>query len=380
MPETAVSPAIDFGPGPIANMMTRGGGGQGPVAITQGPAWRTLMRVSAGLIAQGRDGRLALNHLRPCADSPNPAIRVNGTLRKDEWKQMDERVSSTNKETLNAVSDLLGRGLRINIANPFGTTVLESETISDMSEAQVSMYAGTPPQDDRVTYELTGVPVPIISKGFWLDERVLEASRGRGQTLDTANADAATRVVAEKLEGLLFMGGVTYGGYTMYGITNHPNINGGLLTDDWPTLSTGDPSKIVDDVVTMKTQLSSDYAMGPYVLYVPHSWIDSLDNDYFSTVGATPTGPVAATGTIRQRLLQMRDLEDIKPTTQLTNGVVLISMNSNTVEVGFGFEPRLIQWETQGGMVNHFRVISIMTFRIRADMSGQSGIAYRTAA
>ena len=41
--------------------------------------------------------------------------------------------------------------------------------------------------------------------------------------------------------------------------------------------------------------------------------------------------------------------------------------------------PRLIQWESQGGMVNHFRVISIMTFRIKADYGGRSGVAYYTA-
>ena len=191
---------------------------------------------------------------------------------KDEWKLFDATVVTAYQEELNAVNDLLGRNLRLNIANPFGTTVIESQQVGEMTPAHVNMYAGTPPDNDRVEYTLVGVPVPIISKGFWLDERVLEASRGRGQTLDTTNADAATRVVAEKLEDLLFNGGVAYGGYTLYGYTNHPHRNTGSLAGPWNTLATTAPDDIIDDVLGMLNAAYADNVTGQFMMYIPFSW------------------------------------------------------------------------------------------------------------
>lgn len=366
---------IDLG---SVNQAPAGAGNPGP--ITGGNAWRALLRGSEHYLGRRQDPRLALNHLRPNLDSTNPQIRANATLRKEEWKVYDDAVVQANQETLFAVRDVLDRGLRYDIGDPFGTTVIERDQLGEMSEAQVSMYAGTPPESDRVTYTLVGVPVPVISKGFWLDERVLSASRRRGQTLDAANAAAATRVVNERLEQLLFTGGVVYGGYTLHGYTNHPNVNTGSLTGSWLTLSTTFPKAIINDVIAMKQTCTNDHAMGPYMLYVPHAWIDALDSDYFAQVpGTSPaaaSGATSPTQTIRQRILQVDGIAGVRPTTQLTATVLLVSMTSQTIRVGFGFEPRLIQWETQGGMVNHFRVLSIMTFIVDADYAGRSGIAY----
>lgn len=347
------------------------------VALTQAPSWRVLLRQAMELQRRGMDGRLALNVLRPCADSKNAVIRANATLRKDEWILFDEAVHVAYLEELMGVNDLLGRGLRMNIQNPFGTTVIEHEKVGEMTAAHVNMYAGTPPDNDRVEYTLVGTPVPIISKGFWLDERVLEASRTRGQTLDVTNADAATRVVAEKLEDLLFTGGgVAFGGYTLYGYTNHTNRNTGSLTGPWTTLATTNPGAIIDDVLAMMAAIYADNVTGPSMLYIPFTWFVALSGDYFASAGSPPTGTTAPTQTILNRIKMIPGIIDVKPTRQLTSAVVLVDMNRRTVDVGFGFEPRLIQWESQGGMVNHFRVISIMTFRVKSDASGRSGVAH----
>src|SRR5688500_18697665 len=140
------------------------------VAMMSVPSWKRVMWESKQLIDRGQDARLALNHLRPCADSPIRQIAVNATLMRFEWEMMDETVTAAAQETLTAVVDVLGRGLRLNLADPFGTPIVTAERVGEMSAAQVAMYAGTPPQDDRVTYDLWGIPVPVISKGFWLDE------------------------------------------------------------------------------------------------------------------------------------------------------------------------------------------------------------------
>lgn len=352
------------------------------MALMNVPSWKRVMWESKQLIDRGLDARLALNHLRPCADSPIRQIAVNATLRRDEWELMDETVTAAAQETLTAVDDVLSRGLRLNLTDPFGTPIVTSERVGEMSAAQVAMYAGTPPQDDRVSYDLWGVPVPVISKGFWLDERVLAASRRGGSNLDTTNADAATRVVSEKMEEIMFTGGgVSYGGYTLYGLTNHPNVNVGSLSASWATLASTNPGAIASDIITMKAALAADYATGPYLLYIPRAWIDLLDHGYFETTAASPaavTGMIAPQQTVRQHILGMSDIEAIRPTSQLTTGVVLVSMRRNVIDIAWGFAPRLISWTMQAGMTSHFRVLAVMAPRIKADINGRSGIAYFT--
>lgn len=377
-----------------APSMNVGGGAVHSGALLNGPAWKTLLRTSAAVATNARatgkmlkPGQLvdaALSRLRPSIDSPHSNVAANATLRHEEWRVYDDMVAQTMKEELLGVSDLLGRGLRTNLANPFGTMQHLWETVSEMSGAQVSMYASTPPEDDRVQYGLKGVPVPVISKGFFLDERVLEASRSLGNTLDTENAQAATRVVAEKLEALLFSGGVTYGGYTLGGYTNATGVNTGNVTGAWSTLATTNPGAIYNDVVTILNVLfGTDKASGPFMIYVPRTWYMTLMNPYFAFVTSSPaltTGLINSPQTIYDKIVSIPQVLDVKPTSQLTTGVVVASMTRSAVDCIYGFEPRLIQWESQGGLGNHFRIIAIMSFRVKADYNGNSGIAYYTVA
>lgn len=365
-------------------------------SLMNGSSWKTMLRTSAQLATHARatnrsfkQGELVgrtLQRLRPCVDAPASSAQfsANATLRHEEWRIYDDVVQQTMKEELLGVSDLLARGLRTNLANPFGTTQHLWETVSEMSAAHVSMYTTTTPEDDRVQYGLKGVPVPVISKGFFLDERVLESSRTLGNSLDGENAREATRVVAEKMEALLFSGGVSYGGYTLGGYTNATGVNTGNVTGAWSTLATTNPGAIYSDVVTILNVLfGTDKANGPFMIYVPRTWYMTLMNPYFTTTAASPgavTGLVNPNRSIYEQIVSIPQVLDVKPTTQLTTGVVVVSMQASVVDCIYGFEPRLIQWESQGGMGNHFRVMSIMSFRVKADYDGNSGVAYYSVA
>ena len=50
------------------------------------------------------------------------ALRTNDTLRKDEWELFDETVVEVARERLVGVGDLIERNLRLDVANPLGTT------------------------------------------------------------------------------------------------------------------------------------------------------------------------------------------------------------------------------------------------------------------
>jgi len=116
------------------------------------------------------------------------SLRTNTLLRKDEWELLDERVVEIAANTLRGIADLQAAGLTVPLGG-LGVLVSQYETVSDMTDASVNMAAEVDDEEDRINYNLVGVPVPIISKSFRIDIRSLAASRQHGGLLDTTHVD-----------------------------------------------------------------------------------------------------------------------------------------------------------------------------------------------
>ena len=169
------------------------------------------------------------------ASNMNPSsLRTNAVLRKDEWEQLDTAVVEVARERLNAVGDLVSRGLTYEVGNGMGTTIVQHETVSEMTRAQVTMDGVTRGDNDRVTFSLVSTPLPVIHHDFQISARVLAASRQSGSPLDTTQVEEATRQVAETTEDLLVNGvesgdsktlGFGSSAATIYGYTDRPNRN-----------------------------------------------------------------------------------------------------------------------------------------------------------
>ena len=169
------------------------------------------------------------------ASNMNPSsLRTNAVLRKDEWEQLDSAVVEIARERLNAVGDLVSRGLTYEVGNGMGTTIVQHETVSEMTRAQVTMDGVTRGENDRVTFSLVSTPLPVIHHDFQISARVLAASRQSGSPLDTTQVEEATRQVAETTEDLLVNGvesgdskvlGFGSSAATIYGYTDQPNRN-----------------------------------------------------------------------------------------------------------------------------------------------------------
>ena len=97
------------------------------------------------------------------------ALRTNDTLRKDEWKMYDTAIVGIAKTRLIGVADLISRGLTMKLNNALGVTRIEWETDTDLTPASVTMSGIQRSQDDRVEFNLTGIPVPIIHKDWTLN-------------------------------------------------------------------------------------------------------------------------------------------------------------------------------------------------------------------
>jgi len=131
--------------------------------------------------------------MRLLSNGMNPsALRTAATLRKDEWELLDKVVVEVARQRLVGVADLMSRGLSFKLTNPLGTLVLQHETLSEMTAAEVSMDAVTPTARDRVEFNLVNTPLPIVHKDFTLTARNLESSRRLGQPLDTTSVAEAS--------------------------------------------------------------------------------------------------------------------------------------------------------------------------------------------
>jgi hypothetical protein len=299
-------------------------------------------------------------------------IQTNATLRRDEWKQLDEALIPIARERLGGVQDLIDKGLVFNLGNAMGTTVLEYHDINDAMEAVMTMDGVTRGPGDRVDFTTKYLPLPIIHVDYEINARVLAASRSLGNPLDTTQAEMATRRVSEKLEDMLFTAtSYAYGGGTIYSYLNAPNRNQVTLGTAWDSLSDTSTQtvgeQIVEQVLDMKQASINAGHYGPWALYIPTAYETILDDDYNATRG----------NTTRERILAISGIDSIKVVDRLTaDNVLLVEMNTSTVRLIRGMGIQNVEWATEGGMVSKFKVMTIQVPQVRADQDGNSGIVH----
>lgn len=295
-------------------------------------------------------------------------IQANAsTLRRDEWKMLDEAVIKVADDRMVGINDLRSKGLVYNLNNGMGTTVLETHTMSDAMEAELSMDGITRGKNDRVTYGTTYLPIPIVHVDYQINARVLAASRKMGNALDTSNAERAARKVSEKLEDMLFTSTTyAFGGGTIYSYLNHPDRNKVTITS-W-TASAKTAAQIVGDVIDMKQEAINAKHYGPYMLYIPTAYETKLDEDYDTSTPGT---------TIRERILKISGISDIKVADHLTaDNVVLVQMTSDVVRLVNGMGITNVEWKSEGNMVTNYKVMAIQVPQVRSDDDGNSGVVH----
>lgn len=299
---------------------------------------------------------------------------ATATLRKDDWKILDDAVVKAAKPRLKAVADLRGMGLEFVIPNGMGKTVLETETQSDISGAIVSMDGMRKSTADRPVFELTNLPLPIIHKDFDFSARQVIVSRNGGSPIDTATAEAAGRRVAEEAEKLLLgtYGSYAFGGGTIYGYTNFPSRLTKTITA--PTAGGWSGATTVQEVNEMILQAKQAFHYGPYKLYNSLAWDTYMNGDYSTAKGDN---------TLRDRLEAIKDITSVETVDYLDTAgtsyiLILVQMTSDVAREVIGMDITTLQWETEGGMRLNFKVMAILVPHLRADQNGNTGIVHGT--
>jgi uncharacterized linocin/CFP29 family protein len=346
------------------------GGGGPPLITSAGPMMVDTIGVNSrtGLI-EGSNGSVAQALLRNGfnVNSLRRNDYTGGVLKKDEWVLFDQEVIQTARRRLTLVQDLLGRGLRFPVQNPLGVTRIEWHLVSHMEGAHVDMSPSTAGREDRIEFALQAVPLPLIHKEFRLNIRYLEAARRGGTPIDTMEITQATRLVSETIEQMVLTGWPQlYGGMSIYGMTTAPYRNTGALGGQWTNPAyTG--AQILADVQAMISVLQSDFFYGPFVVYIPLNYDNKLNEDYKANSDLT----------IRQRILEMPQIEDIRPSEFLpANTVLMFQPSSDVMDMVDGFGPTLVQWDSNGGFEFFFKVIAMMIPRMKWNKSLNSGLAH----
>src|SRR5690554_5137454 len=76
-----------------------------------------------------------------------------GTLRRDEWIQLDEALLGIAEQRLTGTQHLIASGLTYTLGNAMGTTVLEYHNVGDALVAELSMDAVTRTKGDRQEFD-----------------------------------------------------------------------------------------------------------------------------------------------------------------------------------------------------------------------------------
>jgi hypothetical protein len=269
-------------------------------------------------------------------------LRNNTLLRKDEWEQLDSVIVQTARPRLRAVGDLMSRGLTQRL-DGMRVTVLQWQTQSrtDGDNVSVSMDPQVEGRSERVRFDLESLPLPFFHADYQIGIRDLNVSRNGGQPLDTIMAAQKSADIAEKVENTYIngLGGFSYGGGNIYGLTNHPQRKTAVLGTSWTgAVSGGD---IINQVLELKQSLIDAKKYGPYALYIPTAYETRMDED-FKTDGDS---------TIRERILAIESIQSVTVLDKLPNdNVVLVQLTNDCVQMVEGLPLTNLQWETRGGM------------------------------
>lgn len=302
-------------------------------------------------------------------------LRTNDVLRKEEWQQLDETLVGVARQRLIGIGDLVTRGLSFNLGG-LGVILSQYEQLGDMSDASVDFSGVTDAEKDSVTFTLVSVPVPIFHKDFSINIRRLDASRGPnsiGQAIDRTQIETAAQKVTEQMEEVLFngMGSGANGGSVqsgagsttqnlLYGYLNESHINT-TSGSTWGTVT--NPQA---DAISAIGVLEGDrYFGGPYVVYVPTTQYNKLRN--FHTDGSGDQ--------VFDRLRRIQGIEDIRPGDRMSSGTALmVTMRRDVVDLAIGQELTVVEWESKGGLMLHFKVMAALAPRVKFDANGGSGL------
>jgi hypothetical protein len=358
------TPIVHFGDpgGSIAKKMLRY---KGDIGSCRPWMDRKTGRSYITLNEREKDGGYVWNsHTKTWATRNVPLHNTEATLFHDQWKIFDKAIFRAFRQPMILWANLR-KGNIYRIPNAMRSTVLQYQSITDAGNAVISMDGLRRGQRDRPHTDIKSFPLPLIHGDFSFTLREIEASRD-GEPLDTYMIEQTSHQCGNLVEGLTAgtEATYTYSGASIYGYGNHPNRTDYTMVD--PTGAGWTPDDTVDDVIAMRQVLINDLYVGPWRLYVSPSWDTYLDKDYSAAKGDN---------TLRERIMKIAGISSIETAWKLTSYKMLLVKEGDS-RVGraiVGFDPRVIEWEAEGGMDFQFKILLMNLPQLRANTDDNCG-------
>lgn len=307
-------------------------------------------------------------------------MRANASLPKDAWVGIEDAVYPAMDDVLTVVDDLRTRGLTVD--ESVENKVAEWHKQDYDATATISMEPETETDEGQVEYDLDGAPLPLIHSDFSIGFRESGTPGGppggmAGEDIETLNAEGSARAVAEAMERLTLYGweptiggenpGGVQDGYTMYGLTNHPGVHQGTLSD-WITA----PEEIRSDLKDAMARDIKDDNFRPtgegYLVYIGEDLEDVLDD---------PDPEGTGDRLIRDRIENLNFIADLRVSQFLEpDAALMFRPTSDVVDLAIGLEEQVVQWEDP--FRDYFKTVAAMTPRVKDTLRGQCGISYYT--
>jgi len=295
-------------------------------------------------------------------------VRTNSLLRKDEWEKLDAAVLTAATGQLNAIDRLRSTPMLSEKLDSIGVLVSQYTQASQLTRPSVSLSGRAAPDFDRQDFDLVGVPIPVIHKEIQIGARELAASRrGLGAGIDVSHIYEASRVVAQELERIFFLGdaNISLNGNILYGVTNQPDVNTGSATGGFDTLSNQVPT-----FRNMIIAAAGDNYFGPYEFWIARTQYNEMALNFY-TDGSGDSG--------LDRIMKMSGVAAVHPSDWMTAGTgLLVTMDPNVLDLQWFQINQVVEWASPDGMAHNFKIMTVAAPRIKADYDGQSGIVYYT--
>jgi len=293
------------------------------------------------------------------------------TLPKEAWQEIDDTVIRTAKENLVGIADLNANPQTNRFYDGMSASVYTHKRTSEVGSATVGVNPDKTSDSAILEMDDLSVPMLVTWKDFKLNTKQVAMANRVGLPLGFSLVEEATRSVARKLEENLFTASIRANGSTMYGYCTYPDRQVYPILTSWKTATA---EEIMVDVNEMMHLSMQQNHFGPWMLYIPWEYQTKLNLDYLTTTNFYP-----GVGSIRERLMQLPNLIDIRVGTYVPDDTaVLVEMTSDTVILINGMPIRALAWEPPGtpNWDHKFKVMTITVPLLISDYKNQCGIVH----
>ena len=320
---------------------------------------------------RGRDGNTYITVRNRSGKLHNKLVTNAPTsLPYDGYKLFDDLVVDEARRPLRVVGDMMSAGLTRNINNGMAYSVIQHNKMSSYQKVILSMSPLR--QGDRARPQIEPVltPMPLIHADFSFDIREIWQASRAGWNLDTTQVEEAGRSIGEEIEDLTIgtLGSYSYGGGTIYGLTNHPSR---ITTTVTTPTGAWTPDAAYDEVLDMVKLAMDNNISGPFGLYFSNDWWKPLNVDYSAAYPGY---------TLMRKLQELPDISWVRTIPRLTGYVaILVRLSRSTITIIQGARIRTYRWDSHGGFQVNFKVLGMIFPQIKDNSDGDTGIVHATA-